>query len=82
MYRVTSEHQVLEQVAALPLEALASYAELLVLLETVPWNGDPLHKDNPAGAVRTHAFGHGGLVTYLILEDQQRVDVLIVQWVG
>jgi hypothetical protein len=82
VYRVTSDHQVLEQVAALPLEALASYAELLVLLETVPWNGDPVHKDNPAGAVRTHAFGRGGLVTYLILEDQRRVDVLIVQWVG
>lgn len=78
MYRVTTDHQVLEQVAALPIEALASYAELLV----VPWNGDPVHKDNPDGAVRAHAFGRGGLVTYLILEDQRRVDVLTVQWVG
>lgn len=34
--------------------------------------------------MRTRAFGaHGeGLVTYLILDDQRRVDVLIVQWVG
>lgn len=32
MYRVTTDHQVLEQVAALPSEALASYAELLVVL--------------------------------------------------
>lgn len=82
MYCVTSDHQVLKQVAALPIEALASYAELLVVLETVPWNGDPVHKDNPDGAVRAHAFGRGGLVTYLILEDQRRVDVLTVQWVG
>ena len=82
MYRVTSDHQVLEQVAALPIAALASYAELLVVLETVPWNGDPVHKDNPDRAVRTHAFGRGGLITYLILEDQQRVDVLTVQWAG
>lgn len=41
MYRVTIDDQVLEQVAALPIEALASYAELLVVLETVPWNGVP-----------------------------------------
>lgn len=82
MYRVTTDHQVIEQVAALPIEALASYAELLVVLETVPWNGDPFHKDNPDGAVRAHAFGRGGLVTYLVLEDQRRVDVLTVQWVG
>ncbi len=39
-------------------------------------NGDPVHKDNPDGAVRAHAFGRGGLMTYLILEDQRRVDVL------
>jgi hypothetical protein len=82
VYRVTSDRQVLEQVAALPLEALASYAELLVVLETVPWNGDPVHKDNPGGAVRGHAFGRGGLVTYLILDDLRRVDMLTVQWVG
>lgn len=62
MYCVTSDHQVLEQVSALPIEALASYAERLVVLETVPWNGDPVH-DNPDGAVRAHAFGRGGLVT-------------------
>jgi len=82
VYRVTTDHQVLEQVAALPIDALASYAELLVVLETVPWNGDPVHKDNPHGAVGAHVFGRGGLVTYLILEDQRRVDVLTVQWVG
>lgn len=82
MYRVTTDRQVLEQVTALPIEALASYAELLVMRETMPWNGDSLHKDNPDGAVRAHAFRRGGLVTYLILEDQQRVDVPTVQWVG
>jgi len=30
--------------------------------------------------VRTIDFGEGGLVTYLIMEDQQRVDVLLVLW--
>jgi hypothetical protein len=43
VYSVTSDHQVLEQVAALPIEALAS------------WNGDPVHKDNPDGAVRARS---------------------------
>jgi hypothetical protein len=34
--------------------------------------------------VRTLVFGPGGdgLVFYLILEDQRRVDVLEVQWAG
>ncbi len=49
MYRVTTGHQVLEQVAALPIEALGSYAELLAVLETVPWNGDPVHRTTRMG---------------------------------
>jgi hypothetical protein len=34
--------------------------------------------------MRTHPFGdhHQGLVTYLVLEDQRRVVVLRVMWVG
>jgi hypothetical protein len=28
------------------------------------------------------AFGTHGMVVYLTVEDQRRVDVLIVQWVG
>ncbi|GAA4933124.1 hypothetical protein EV188_103666 [Actinomycetospora succinea] len=49
-------------------------------LETSPWDSDPYAAANPAGPMRTRAFGVGGLVTYLILEDQQRVDLLLVQW--
>lgn len=56
-------------------------AELLVVLETVPWNGDSLHQNNLDGEVRARARS-GGLVTYLILEDERWVDVLTVQWVG
>jgi len=39
VYSVESEQQALEQVAALPAEALAFYAELMTLLETTPWSG-------------------------------------------
>jgi hypothetical protein len=52
----------------------------MAMLELTPWNGAPLHKDNPGGAVRTLPFGLSGMITYLILDDLQRVDVLNVVW--
>lgn len=82
MYRIETDSAATEQIVALPAEALADYTRVLGVLELVPWNGDPLHDDNPDGAVRTLPFGRAGLVTYLILDDQRRVDVLNVLWVG
>lgn len=43
-----------------------------------------INKATPDGEVRQMVFGPGGkgLVTYLVLEDQRRVDVLLVTWVG
>ena len=68
------------QVDALPAKALASFAELRVLLETVPWAGKAYRRDYPEGPVRTAAFGEGGLATYLILERQRRVEIFEVLW--
>lgn len=82
MYRIETDSAATEQIIALPDEALADYTQVLGVLELVPWNGDPLHDGNPDGAVRTLPFGRAGLVTYLILDDQRRVDVLNVLWVG
>lgn len=84
MYHVLTDGEALEQVAALPAEALAHYLELLAVLELVPWNGAPLHKDKPDSEVRTIPFGphQQGLATYLVLEEQQRVDMLQVAWAG
>lgn len=82
MYRIETDSAATEQIIALPDEALADYTQVLGVLELVPWNGDPLHEDNPDGAVRTLPFGRAGLVTYLVLDDQRRVDVLNVLWVG
>lgn len=50
------------------------------MLELTQWNGAPLHKENPGGAVRTLPFGRFGMIIYLILDDLQRVDVLNVVW--
>ncbi|MBF6327596.1 hypothetical protein IU452_03585 [Nocardia transvalensis] len=69
---------------ALPTPALAAYAELRVVLEVSPWSGESINAAKPDAAVRTMSFGerHEGLVTYVILEQQREVHVLMVQWVG
>ena len=84
MYRVITYPDAGEQVAALVAEALPFYAEAFGVLELAPWNGRPYNDDKPDGSMRELVFGGNGegAVTYLILEDQRRVDVLLVQWVG
>jgi hypothetical protein len=67
---------------ALPRDALVALAEAVAVLELIPWTGDPLVDRNPGGAVRTMSFGRGGLVTYVVLEELRRVDLLQVHWVG
>lgn len=83
MYQVRTYEEAAASVDALPVDALAGYVGVLDVLELTPWNGLPLNKDNPDGAVRQLVFGReDGIVTYLILEHEQRVDVLRVTWVG
>ena len=84
MYSVESEQHALEQVAALPVEALPFYAELMTMLETAPWGSESYDRQRPDANMRTHAFGKHdqGLVIYLILDDQRRVVVLRVLWAG
>jgi hypothetical protein len=71
-----------QQIASLPPTALACLAEALAVVELVPWNGLALNKNNPEGAVRQLPFGGFGMITYLILDDSERVDLLIVTWAG
>lgn len=84
MYQLDTDDHAQHQVDALPGNALNSYAELRTTLEVSPWSGDPVNDQNPEGPVRTMTFGadHQGMVTYLILEDQRRVDILSVLWLG
>lgn len=74
----------MDQVAALPIEVLDAYAEVLAVMELTPWNGAPQHANNPDGAVRRWVFGPGGAgqVVYLIVEDLKEVHLLLVQWLG
>ena len=71
-----------QQIAALPPTALHALGEAPSVLELVPWNGLPVTEANPGGAVRHLPFGDSGLITHLILDDQRRVDLLIVTWAG
>lgn len=84
MYRVTTDDESAEQVSALPVEAFVDYIAVAGVLELVPWNGRPYTDADPDGVMRQWVFGSRGegLVTYLILDDQRRVDVLRVTWVG
>ena len=56
MYSVESEHNALEQVAALPAEALPFYAELMTVLETAPWGGEAYDRQRPDGKLLWEAF--------------------------
>ena len=84
MYRIITDSAVVEQLAVLPAEALPEYAEILDVLELEPWNGRPYNKEQPDVPMWELVFGaHGeGTVTYLVLERERAVHVLVVQWVG
>lgn len=64
----------------MPPELPKQLAEVLAMLELTPWHCPPINDDNPDGAVRQFTFGDAGqaLLTFLILEQQRRVDVLEV----
>lgn len=72
------------QIRALPGKGPTALAEAMAMLELTPWNGAPYNETNPDGAMRQLVFGPNGagMVTYLILEDQRRVDVITVLWLG
>ena len=84
MYQIRTYDEAQDQIVALPQEALKDYFDILDVLKLVPWNGGPYNEQNPDGSMRVWIFGPGayGIITYLILEDQQFVDVIEVLWLG
>jgi hypothetical protein len=82
VYSIKPDPRSRADVAALPDAALRPYLELLDTLRIDPWSGPSFVPENPTSAIRTMPFGSAGLATYLILEDQKRVDMLAVNWVG
>jgi hypothetical protein len=82
-YRIVTDPQVRDQLSALCVEVLPEVAEAFAMLELIPWNGAPYNQDKPDSPMRLLAFAKGhGLITYLVLDDQDRVDVLNVTWLG
>lgn len=82
-YLIEVSPEAREQIRALPPALLKQLADVMAMLELTPWHSAPINGDNPDGAVRQLFFGDSGqaLLTFLILEDQRRVDVLEVMWV-
>ena len=84
MYTVEPYPEAEAAIVALAEAARNGYDDAVKVMQLVPWNGAALRRQQ-AGRVdaATHICpGGAGLVTYLILEDQQRVDVLQVAWAG
>ncbi|MGH3510661.1 MAG: hypothetical protein ACRDRB_00095 [Pseudonocardiaceae bacterium] len=80
-YRVDIDPVARAQIQELPPAGAVALAAALAVLELVPERGEPLNADNPDGGVYQLPFGSGcGLITYLLLADQDRVDVLLVTW--
>lgn len=84
MYSVETDPEAVEQLSALPAEALSSYAEVVTLLEVAPWSGDAYNRQRPDANMRTHVFGKDGegVVIYMVLEDQRRVIVLRILYLA
>jgi hypothetical protein len=84
VYEITTDEQSKQQIDALPADALAPLAEVCAALELASWNGLPYHRNRPDGPMRTLAFGPNGEgdIVYLVLEDQRRVDILVVLWLA
>ena len=82
MYEVTTDEQSQQQIDALPADALAPFAEARTALELAPWNGKPYHRHKPDSIMRAITFGphREGDIVYMVLEDQRRVDILVVLW--
>jgi hypothetical protein len=82
VYEVVVYPEAADQIAELPVAALADYARVLDAIEVAPWNGPPHNERNPGGAVRRWSFGPdaAGQVLYLVLDEQREVHVLRVLW--
>ena len=82
-YLIDISPEAREQIRAMPSELPKQLAEVMAMLELTPWHCPPINDDNPDGAVRQFTFGDAGRapLTFLILEQQRRVDVLEVTWI-
>ena len=78
-----TDPQVRSQIRALPAEVPPLLTDAMDVLELTPWSGRPYNEADPDGWMRQLDFvDDRGFITYLVLDDQNRVDVLHVTWLG
>ena len=71
------------QIQALPADAATALVKAFEVLALVPERGEPLNAHNPDGGMYQWVFDEGrGLITYLLLDAQHEVDVLVVTWIA
>lgn len=83
MYHVVTDDEVNAQVAAMPDDLLAHYAQVLDLLELAPWSSEPYTDAKPDGVMRRLPFGPPGRTAqaiFLILDRDLRVEIVRVVW--
>ncbi len=67
----------------LPPDLLNTLVDVFAVLELEPWSAPSIAPEtNPDGAVRTIGLGRSAMLVYLVLDDEQRVDVLRIVWAG
>jgi hypothetical protein len=84
MYQVVTDDEVNAQVEALSDELLTYHAQVLDLLEIARWNSEPYNDAKPDGVMRSLRFGplgRTGEVIFLVLEPEQRVEIVRVHWI-
>ena len=81
-YSIDIDPRAQDTIAALPADALVALAEALAVLELAAESaGRAVNPDlNPDAPVRNLPFGGTGMITYLVLERDRRVDVLLITW--
>lgn len=83
MYVVRSSDEVDEQIAGLPHDGAARFAELRAALELDPWSGNPYIRTQPDSTMRTCTFAAAsgdGFVVYMVLAGDRIVDLLQIVW--
>lgn len=80
-YSIDIDPAAQDTISSLPPGALIPLAEALAMVELTPWSGRSVNPErDPDAAVRNLPFGASGMITYLILDRDQRVDVLLITW--
>jgi hypothetical protein len=82
-YRTVTDPQVRAQIRVLPAEVLPALADAMGVLQLTPWNGRPYNEADPDSWMRQLDFADDrGFITYVVLDDQDWVDVLNVTSLG